>query len=256
MRGNAKHLLLALLIAALAGSAAAQDQDRDKQVKRVREAGTVLQEIMSAPDKGIPEDIIGSAKCVAVVPSLLSGGFIFGGEFGSGVASCRLANGKDWSTPAFFDVKGGSFGLQIGGRAVDLVMLLMDERGMKNLLSSQFELGANASVAAGPVGRQAEGNTDWKMRAQVLTYSRARGIFAGMALKGALVRQDKDDTRRFYGHMVTYRTLLTGHLEPPAEAEPFLSALKKYASGNNTPEEKTASTSASSAEKKSGGAEQ
>ena len=214
------------IVILLAGMALAQD--REKQLDRVQGAADVLGEIMSAPDRGIPEDIIGSAKCVAIVPSMLRAGFIFGGEYGHGVTSCRTETG--WSAPAFFGVKGGTFGLQIGGQAVDLVMLIMDDRGMRNLLSSKFELGADASVAAGPVGRQAEGATDWKMRAQILTYSRARGIFAGLTLKGAVVLQDKSDTRAFYGRMVPYRTLLTGAMTPPEGAEPFLKALNQYAS--------------------------
>ena len=244
IEGKLKHLLLAALVAVLAGSAAGQD--RDKQLERVEEAGTVLNEIMSAPDRGIPEEILGSAKCVAVVPSLLKGGFLIGGEYGHGVASCRLDKG--WSAPAFFAVKGGSFGLQIGGQAVDLVMLIMDERGMKSLLSSEFELGADASVAAGPVGRHAEGATDWKMRAEVLTYSRARGVFAGITLKGALLKQDKSDTRLFYGRMVPYRTLLTGNIDAPAEAQPFLGVLNKYAAGNHGPAVKTERTSQKTSE--------
>ena len=209
----------------LAGMAFAQD--REKQLDRVQGAADVLGEIMSAPDRGIPEEILGSAKCVAIVPSMLKAGFIFGGEYGHGVASCRTEKG--WSAPAFFGVKGGTFGLQIGGQAVDLVMLIMNERGMRNLLSSKFELGADASVAAGPVGRHAEGATDWKMRAQILTYSRSRGIFAGLTLKGAVVQQDKNDTRAFYGRMVPYRTLLTGAMTPPEGAQPFLTVLNQYA---------------------------
>jgi lipid-binding SYLF domain-containing protein len=216
--------IIALLFCALSGWA----QDREKQLQRVQEAGTVMKEIMSASDKGIPEDIIGSAKCVAVVPSLLKGGFVIGGAYGHGVASCRTEKGV-WSAPAFFGVKGGSFGLQIGGQAVDLVMLIMNDEGMKNLLASKFKLGADASVAAGPVGRLAEGSTDWKMRAQVLTYSRARGVFAGVSLNGAVISQDHDDTRAFYGRMVTFRTLLTGGIPAPDEAKPFLSSLDKYA---------------------------
>jgi len=201
-------------------------QDREKQLDRVQEAGEVLKEIMAAPDKGIPEEILSSASCVAVIPSMLKAGFVFGGEYGHGVASCRTEKG--WSAPAFFGVKAGTVGLQIGGQAVDLVMLVMNDRGMRNLLSSKFELGADASVAAGPVGRHAEGATDWKLRAQVLTYSRSRGIFGGLTLKGASIRQDKDDTRLFYGRMVPYRTLLTGELAPTPDAKPFLEALAKY----------------------------
>jgi len=164
---------------------------------------------------------------VAVVPSMLKGGFVFGAKYGRGLASCRTPKG--WSSPAFFTIQGGSFGLQIGGQAVDLVMLIMNNDGMQHLLSSQFALGADASVAAGPVGRHAEGNTDWKMRAQVLTYSRARGVFAGVTLNGARIKQDQDSTREFYGHMVTSKASLTGEVEPPAGANAFLTSLAKWA---------------------------
>jgi lipid-binding SYLF domain-containing protein len=143
------------------------------------------------------------------------------------VASCRTEKG--WSAPAFFSVSGGSFGLQIGGQAIDLVLLIMNKEGMKNLLSSKFEVGADASAAAGPVGRHAEGNTDWKMKAQVLTYSRARGIFAGLTLNGAVIKQDKDSTRQFYGRMVPFKTSLTGVIPPPDNARPLLESLSKWA---------------------------
>ncbi len=198
-----------------------------KPGQRVQAAADVLKDIMSAPDRGIPEEVLGSAECVAVVPSLLKGGFVFGGRYGRGVASCRTPKG--WSAPAFFTVKGGSFGLQIGGQAVDLVMLVMNEQGMRNLLSSKFQIGADASAAAGPVGRHAEGETDWKMRAQILTYSRARGVFAGLTLNGAAVTQDKQSTREFYGRMVPFRTSLTGQIQAPGTAFPFLDALSKLA---------------------------
>jgi lipid-binding SYLF domain-containing protein len=201
--------------------------DREKQLQRVEDAGDIMQEIMDAPDRGIPEEIIASAKCVAIVPSMVKAGFVFGGEYGHGIVSCRTDKG--WSAPAFFGVKGGTFGLQIGGQAVDLVMLIMNDRGMRYLLSSKFELGADASVAAGPVGRHAEGATDWKMIAQVLTYSRSRGAFAGVTVKGAMITQDDNDTRLFYGKLVPYRTLLTDGYVPPADAHPFLAALDKYA---------------------------
>ncbi len=221
-----RRLLVCLVVAALAGMSWAQG-DRGKVIERVDAAGTVLNEIMAAPDKGIPEDILGSARCVAVVPSYLKGGFIVGASYGKGMATCKTEKG--WSAPAFIRLEGGSFGLQIGGQAVDLVMVIMNESGMRNLLSSKFKLGADASVAAGPVGRHAEGATDWKMRAQVLTYSRARGVFAGISLNGAVIRQDRDDTRAFYGRMVPFRTLLTGLMAPPADAQAFLSPLNKYA---------------------------
>jgi lipid-binding SYLF domain-containing protein len=207
---------------------AADNQAKESKVSdRVQAAADVLNQIESAPDSGIPEEILGKAECVAVVPSMLKGGFIVGAKYGRGLATCRTPKG--WSAPAFFMTTGGSVGFQIGGQAVDLVMLIMNNDGMQHLLSSKFELGADASVAAGPVGRHAEGNTDWKMRAQVLTYSRARGVFAGVSLNGAVLKQDKDATREFYGHMVTFKAALTGEVDPPPAAHPFLSTLAKWA---------------------------
>src|ERR1700687_1718616 len=194
---------------------------------RVEAAGTVLDEIQGAPDQRIPEEVLGSAECVAVVPSLLKGGFVFGARYGRGVASCRTPKG--WSAPSFFTIEGGSFGLQIGGQAVDLVMLIMNKDGMNHLLSSKFKLGADASAAAGPRGTHASADTDWKMRAEVLTYSRARGLFAGLELAGAVIKQDKDSTREFYGRMVPFKTSLKGDIEAPKSAYPFLSTLAKWA---------------------------
>jgi lipid-binding SYLF domain-containing protein len=223
-----KLLLLTLLVSLCAFSFAADDQPREtKASDRVQAAADVLDDIQGAPDKGIPQEVLGSAECVAVVPSMLKGGFIIGGKYGRGLASCHTPKG--WSAPAFFVVSGGSVGFQIGGQAVDLVMLIMNKDGMKHLLSSEFALGADASVAAGPVGRHAEGNTDWKMRAEVLTYSRARGLFAGVSLNGAVVKQDKDSTREFYGRMVPFRTSLIGEIDPPAGANAFLTSLAKWA---------------------------
>jgi SH3 domain-containing YSC84-like protein 1 len=223
-------LLLGIVIALSAMAVAADEKTGGKESKakdRVQAAADVLNEIESAPDQGIPAEVLGSAECVAVVPSMLKGGFVVGAHYGRGLASCRTPKG--WSAPAFFSVKGGSFGLQIGGQAVDLVMLIMNNGGMQKLLSSQFKLGADASVAAGPVGRHAAADTDWKMRAQVLSYSRARGVFAGLELNGAVIRQDKDSTREFYGHMVTSKASLQGEIEPPADAYPFLQTLAKWA---------------------------
>jgi lipid-binding SYLF domain-containing protein len=223
-----KLVLLAVVVCLYRFSGAADDQPKESKAQdRVQAAAEVLDEIQAAPDKGIPQDVLGSAECVAVVPSMLKGGFIVGANYGRGLASCRTPKG--WSAPAFFVVGGGSFGFQIGGQAVDLVMLIMNKDGMKHLLSSEFELGADASVAAGPVGRHAEGNTDWKMRAEVLTYSRARGLFAGVTLNGASIKQDKDSTREFYGRMVPFRTSLIGEIPPPAGANPFLTTLAKWA---------------------------
>jgi lipid-binding SYLF domain-containing protein len=223
-----KSLLVVLVLCLKVATFGADEQSRtSKAALRAQAAADVLDEIQGAPDKGIPQEVLGSAECVAVVPSLLKGGFIVGGRFGRGLASCRTPKG--WSAPAFFAVKGGSVGFQIGGQAVDLVMLIMNNDGMQHLLSSKFSLGADASVAAGPVGRHAEGNTDWKMRAQVLTYSRARGIFAGVSLAGAVINQDKDSTRDFYGRMVPFKTSLTGEVDPPAGANTFLTVLAKWA---------------------------
>lgn len=224
-----KKLVVVTLILSLSSFVMAADEaaKESKAADRVQAAADVLNEIQSAPDSGIPDNILSRSECVAVVPSMLKGGFIVGGKYGRGLASCRTEKG--WSTPAFFTVAGGSVGFQIGGQAVDLVMLIMNKDGMKHLLSSQFALGADASVAAGPVGRHAEGNTDWKMRAQVLTYSRARGIFAGVSLNGAVVKQDKDSTREFYGHMVTSKAALMGEVDAPAGANPFLTTLAKWA---------------------------
>jgi SH3 domain-containing YSC84-like protein 1 len=221
-------VLLTMVVCLCALTCMGQDEAKpSKAVDRVQAAADVLNQIQSAPDSGIPQDILSKSECVAVVPSMLKGGFVVGGKYGRGLASCRTPKG--WSTPAFFTIAGGSFGFQIGGQAVDLVMLIMNNDGMQHLLSSKVALGADASVAAGPVGRLAEGNTDWKMRAQVLTYSRARGVFAGVSLNGAVLEQDKNSTREFYGHMMTFKAALTGDVEPPAAAYPFLSTLAKWA---------------------------
>ena len=223
-----KFLLLTLIVSLCSFAFAGDDESKEsKAADRVQAAADVLSDIQSAPDKGIPQEVLGSAECVAVVPSMLKGGFIVGAKYGRGLASCRTPKG--WSAPAFFVVTGGSFGFQIGGQAVDLVMLIMIKNGMKHLLSSEFALGADASVAAGPVGRHAEGNTDWKMRAEVLTYSRARGLFAGVSLNGAQIKQDKDSTREFYGRMVPFRTSLVGEIDPPEGANAFLRVLAQWA---------------------------
>lgn len=192
------------------------EEARQKALARVDEATKVLNELMGASDKGIPDEVFKNAKCVAVVPSMIKGGFVFGAEHGRGVATCRTANG--WSAPAFFTITGGSWGAQIGGQAVDLVMLFMTDEGAKKLLDAKFNLGGDASVAAGPVGRDASANTDWKFKTGVLTYSRARGIFAGISLKGAVIRQDEDSTMAVYGRNVSFRQILNGEVRPPHDA--------------------------------------
>ena len=219
-------VLLSLLCCVAMAFAEDEKEKPSKAQDRVQAAADVLNEIQAAPDQAVPEEVLSSAECVAVVPSMLKAGFVVGARYGRGLASCRTPKG--WSAPAFFTVQGGSFGLQIGGQAVDLVMLVMNDDGMHKLLSSKFKLGADASVAAGPVGRHAAADTDWKMRAQILSYSRARGIFAGLELNGAVIKQDKDSTREFYGHMVTSKASLQGAIEAPQGAYPFLQTLAKW----------------------------
>jgi lipid-binding SYLF domain-containing protein len=220
-----KLISIALTTLLAAGCAVAADQ-AEKVQDRVQGAANVLQEIMAAPDKGIPEEILSSADCVAIVPSMKNGGFVVGARYGRGIATCR--NNGAWSAPAPFLVEGGSWGLQIGGQAIDLVMLVMNQQGMQQLLSSKFKVGADASAAAGPVGRHAEGSTDWKMRSQILTYSRARGAFAGITLNGAVVKQDNDATQELYGRVIPFKQILTGSVPAPASTQPFLTNVAKY----------------------------
>jgi lipid-binding SYLF domain-containing protein len=192
---------------------------------RLRDAGTILNELMKTPDQEVPETVLAKAKCVAVVPSLVKGGFVIGGQHGRGVATCRT--GKGWSAPAFFTVTGGSWGPQIGAQAVDLVMLVMNDQGMQDLLKENWKLGVDASISAGPVGRTAEASTDVTMQAQVLTYSRSRGLFAGLSLNGANVRPDVESTEAFYGRPVNFATALTGKIQAPAAASNFLASVRQ-----------------------------
>jgi lipid-binding SYLF domain-containing protein len=200
------------------------DSAREDATERLGNATTVLHEIMGMPDKGIPEEVLEHAKCVAVVPHMLKGGFVFGGKGGKGVATCRTANG--WSAPAFITISGGNWGLQIGVEAVDLVMIIQNEKGMQKLLESNFHVGADASAAAGPVGRHAEAGTNWKMDTEILTYSRAKGVFAGLTLEGASIRQDNDSRRAIYGPKVTTKALLLGKVAAPVAAQPFLAEVR------------------------------
>jgi lipid-binding SYLF domain-containing protein len=191
---------------------------------RLDHAGRVLGEIMAAPDKGIPEEVLEHAKCVAVVPHMLKGGFVFGGENGRGVATCRTGSG--WSAPAFFAITGGRWGLQIGVEGVDLVMIIQNDRGMQQLLASQFQIGGDASAAAGPVGRHASADTDWKLNTEILTYSRARGAFAGLTLTGAEIRRDDDSMHSNYGRQVSTRSVLMGKVAPTSSWRRFLNAVR------------------------------
>lgn len=199
-------------------------------VKRMDNSANVLNEIMGTPDKGIPTKILGDAKCVIVIPSMVNVAVVFGGRHGKGVATCRTTNsaGNGWSAPAPVDITGGSWGLQLGGQAIDLVMLVMNQKGMDHLLSSKFKIGAEATGAAGPVGRQVEGDTDWKLKAEILTYSRARGLFAGIDLNGAAIKQDRDETAVLYGKIIPFQSILSGRVEPPSGSGTFLATVKKY----------------------------
>jgi SH3 domain-containing YSC84-like protein 1 len=200
------------------------DSKKEDASERLDNAANVLHEVMATPDKGIPEEVLDHAKCVAVVPHMVKGGFVLGAEGGKGVATCRTANG--WSAPAFFTVAGGSFGLQIGVEGIDLVMIVQNDKGMEHLLNSKFKIGADASAAAGPVGRHASADTDWKLNAEILTYSRAKGAFAGLTLNGASVRTDDETMSAIYGPDVTARAALTGKVEAPASAHAFLAAVR------------------------------
>jgi lipid-binding SYLF domain-containing protein len=215
---------LALLSAMLGlASLCWADSERRDAVGRMNNAAKVLDQIMAAPDRRIPDEIMKRAKCVAVVPHLIKGGFVFGAEHGKGVTTCRTAKG--WSAPAFIKVAGGSWGTQIGAEEVDLVMVIKSEKGMRKLLSSRLEIGRDASVAVGPVGRHSSESTDLKLDVLILTYSRAKGAFVGATFKGALVRADNRARRAMYGSRVTTGAVLLGRVRAPAAAGRFLDAV-------------------------------
>ncbi len=197
---------------------------REDATDRLENATSVMHEIMGMPDKGIPEEVLQHAKCVAVIPHMVKGGLIFGAKGGKGVATCRTKDG--WSAPAFITISGGNWGLQIGVEAVDVVMIIQNEKGMQRLLESNFNIGADASAAAGPVGRHAEAGTGWRMDTEILTYSRAKGAFAGLTLEGASIRQDNDSRHAIYGRKVTTRALLLGEVPVTAAAQPFLAEVR------------------------------
>jgi lipid-binding SYLF domain-containing protein len=217
--------LLLMSVMGMVGTYAFAGSAREDSVDRLQRSVFVIRAIMSTPDKGIPEEVLSGAKCILVVPDLIKGGFVFGGKHGRGVATCRTADG--WSAPAFVSVGGGSWGLQIGVEDVDLVMLVMNDRGLQHLLSSKFELTGEGSVAAGPVGRHASAGTDWKMNTEVLTYSRSKGVFAGLTLEGAVVEQDNDSTHAIYGRHMMFRSILSGRAATPASANDFIRAVSE-----------------------------
>jgi lipid-binding SYLF domain-containing protein len=213
-----------VLVTVFALGLTAWADEKEDMIDRLDNATKVLTSIMNTPDKGIPDEVLESAKCIAVVPNMVKGGFIFGAKYGGGVATCRTAKG--WSAPSFFTVTGGSWGAQIGAEDVSLVMMIMNDRGMQHLLNSKFQIGADVSAAAGPVGRQASADTNWKLNSEILTYSRAKGAFAGATLGGAVISQDEDAIRAIYGRELSPRTILTGKVAPPAAAHQFLATVR------------------------------
>lgn len=203
---------------------------KDADAERLNRAAVVFQEIMESPDRGIPQELLNKAHCVVVIPGLKKGAFVFGARYGRGFFSCRGKGGVGWSGPAAVRVEGGSFGLQIGGSETDVVMLVMNQRGADRLLSSKFTLGGDASVAGGPVGRDATAQTDAYMTAEILSWSRSRGVFAGVSLSGATLRQDLDTNRAIYGKRLENREIIQGNLPAPAAAKGFISILNKHSS--------------------------
>jgi SH3 domain-containing YSC84-like protein 1 len=203
----------------------AWSETREDVQNRLENATLVLHQVMSAPDKGIPEEVLEHAKCIAVVPHMIKGGLVFGAENGKGVATCRTENG--WSAPAFFAITGGSWGLQIGVEGVDLVMIFQGDKGMQRLEDAKFQIGADASAAAGPVGRHATADTDWKLNMEILTYSRAKGAFAGLTLTGADVRRDDSSMDAFYGPDMSTHRVLRGEVATPESATHFIEAVRQ-----------------------------
>ena len=200
----------------------------DTAQERLKESAAVFQEVMGTPDKGIPQDLLDKAECAVIVPGLKKAAFVVGGQYGRGFVTCRNQSNRGWGAPAAIRVEGGSFGFQIGGSSTDVVMLVMNRRGMEKLMNSKFTIGADASVAAGPVGRTAAANTDAYMRAEILSWSRSQGVFAGIALNGATLRPDMDENRDLYGKRLNTKEIVMTHTTPPPAAHELLSELTRY----------------------------
>jgi lipid-binding SYLF domain-containing protein len=200
--------------------------DKAKLDERLSAARATIEEIMATPDKGIPQSILAGASCVVVIPHYKKGAFLVGAEYGQGVATCRTGHG--WSAPVFVQLTGGSFGWQIGGQSTDLVLIAMNQDGLQRMLSNKFKIGADAAASAGPVGRNAQAGTDWKLNAEFLTYSRSKGLFAGLDLTGTVLSQNEDDTRTEYGSDVPFKTVLDGGLPTPPDARPFVHTVAHY----------------------------
>ncbi len=222
-----RTLILSTII--LVGIPLAKASDRDDDVARTQKAAQVFKEIMDTPDKGIPQDLLAKAKCIAIIPGDKKFAFVFGGNYGRGLVTCRSTHG--WSAPMFLALEGGSVGYQIGGSSTDIVMLFMNDHALRSLMSDNFKLGADASVAAGPVGRNASASTDLKLNAEVLSYSRAKGVFAGVSLNGAVVKADTSGDKAMYGDSVDRQQIMHGTVKTPASAEPLIHELEAYARG-------------------------
>jgi len=222
-----KRSLVVATLALLVTSTAVASSDREDDIKRTDKAAQVFKEIMNTPDQGIPQDLLKSAKCIAIIPGDVKFAFIFGGNYGRGLATCRTGHG--WSAPMFVAIDGGSVGYQIGGSSTDIVMLFMNDHALQSLLSDKFKLGADASIAAGPVGRTAAAGTDVKLNAEILSYSRAKGVFAGVSLDGAVVQADKSGDKAMYGDDVDRHQILSGKVAVPASARPLLHEIGAYA---------------------------
>ena len=218
------------LIAALALTAAALSAAESDAPARLQASAEVLKEIMGIPDKAIPQDLLNKAHCIVIVPGLKKGAFIVGAKYGKGFVSCRTKAGVGWSAPGSVRVEGGSFGFQIGGSETDVIMIVKNESGMNRLLSTKFTLGGDASVAAGPVGRSTQAETDAAMTAEILTWSRSRGLFAGVSLSGATLREDSDWNNELYGRKITNREIITSTIAPPPSSKPLLDELNRYSS--------------------------
>jgi SH3 domain-containing YSC84-like protein 1 len=223
---NIKSVILVGALALASGNVWAASGRQDS-IERLHMSSDTLHAMINAPDKGIPEEVLASAKCIVVVPHLVKGGFILGAEHGRGIATCRTSKG--WSAPAFISVGGGSWGLQIGVEGVDLVMLVMNDGGLQHLLSSKFKVGGDASASAGPVGRHASAGTDWKLNTEILTYSRSKGAFAGITLNGAVVEQDDDSTIAIYGRNASFHSILAGQVPAPRSTLTFMKAVTQIA---------------------------
>ncbi len=200
--------------------------DKAKLDERLTDGQNILNEVMATPDKSIPNSILSGASCVVVIPAFKKGAFVVGAQYGQGVATCRTGHG--WSSPVFVQLAGGSFGFQIGGQSTDLVLVAMNQQGLQHMLTNKFKIGADAAASAGPVGRNAQAGTDWKLNAEFLTYSRSKGLFAGIDLDGTVLSQNQDDTREFYGSDMPFKSVLGGDVPTPPDARPFVGTVAKY----------------------------